>query len=429
MSFCYRSLLVRNALALVALVLVSQAFALTAYLFFVQRPRIDAAALLTASQIATVTRLLAALSETEREQQLLAINGVEQNAVPMVVNESTFPANAVARRFIAQLSYELGSKDQILIGRDEGRRIWVRLNVADSHYWMLLAGAPNTIPSLSWTLICLILSVATFPALFAFLIHRPVERFLLRLAHLAGLIERGNWPETMYIKGPRELEMVAGAFNRMASTLQELETTRAEMLAGISHDIRTPLTKLRMVVSAPESVEYPLESAERFIDEIDLIVQQFIDFARGWGSEAATTGDLNGLIERLAQDYAGLGYSFDLSLDALPRFPFRPTGMQRLLTNLLTNAAVYGRVGLAVKTRVANGFVIVEVDDKGSGVPEALLPLLKQPFRRGPQSEQRGGTGLGLAIADRIAGQHGGTLKPMPNTPHGLRAKVSLPIV
>lgn len=424
----YRSLLVRNVLALIVLVLTSQVFAGTVYLFFVQRPRIDEAASLIASQIRTVSRLLATLPPAVREQQLLAINGIAQSEVPPASATDALPPGLAARYFVARLSYELGPGEQIRFEHSGARRVWVRLRVDNVHYWMLLAGAPHAIPSLPWTLICLLLGIATVPPLVGFLIHRPVERLLMRLSRAADTIEHGAWPEAVPVEGAHELAMVADAFNRMASSLQELETTRAQMLAGISHDIRTPLTKLRMVLAAPESVEAPVESAERFVEEIDMIVQQFIDFARGWDSESAKLGDLNALIERLAADYVGLEYVFELSLGALPEFHFRPTGMQRLLMNLMQNAAVHGRVGLAVRTRMADGYVTIDVEDRGPGVPAALLPLMKQPFRRGPQSDPRSGSGLGLAIAERIAKQHDSALDLLPNKPRGLVARVRLPL-
>jgi two-component system osmolarity sensor histidine kinase EnvZ len=213
----------------------------------------------------------------------------------------------------------------------------------------------------------------------------------------------------------------------MASTLQGLEATRAEMLAGISHDIRTPLTKLRMAISAPESFDSPVTCAERFIEEIDAIVQQFIDFARGWDGEPSTPGDLNALIEQLAADYAGLGHRFELSLAALPPIAFRPVGMQRLLMNLMHNAVVHGRIGLAVRTGMARGIVTITIEDQGPGVPDEVLSMLKQPFRRGTDADQKSGTGLGLAIADRIAQQHDGTLDLSRNTPHGLKIDMQFP--
>ncbi|WP_042269916.1 ATP-binding protein [Paraburkholderia heleia] len=427
MSGWLRSIFVRNALALIVLVLVSQAFAFGVYLFFIQRPRVDDAAALTAVQIRTLTRLLSALPEDEREAQLKAINGVSQSEVPSADEGSETSINPLASYFASRLSAELGRDEQVRWEHDDERRVWARLHVHDQYYWIRVSGGPTASRYLPWTLICLLLGIATFPALGAFLIHRPVERLLRRLVRGADTIEQGAWPEAVPVEGPRELAVVADSFNRMAATLLDLEVTRAEMLAGISHDIRTPLTKLRMALFAPEAFEAPLASAERFFDQIEVIVQQFIDLARGWSTEPAKPGDLNGLIEQLAADYAGLGYSFTLSLDALPPVPFRPVGMQRLLMNLMQNAAAHGRVGLAIATSATNDAVTIDVKDRGPGVPDVMLPLIRRPFRRGAQNDQYGGTGLGLAIADRIAKQHDGSLDLFRNVPTGLVARVRLP--
>jgi two-component system osmolarity sensor histidine kinase EnvZ len=231
------------------------------------------------------------------------------------------------------------------------------------------------------------------------------------------------------LEGPTELRTVAGAFNDMLTSLKDMEETRAEMLAGISHDIRTPLTKLHMAVAAPESFEAPGASAQRFVAEIDAIVQQFIDFARGWDSEPAVPGDLNGLIAQLAADYMGLGHSFELALAPLGTVRFRPVSMQRMLMNVMHNAVIYGRVGLRVRSRIETGFVILTVEDAGPGVPEAMLLVLTQPFRRGDQAHHKTGTGLGLAIAERIARQHGGRLELASRAGGGLAVTMYLPLV
>jgi two-component system osmolarity sensor histidine kinase EnvZ len=423
-----RSLFARNVCLLIAFALVSQISMFTVYLRFIQNPRIDDAAALVASQIWILKRLLSALPADERNRVLLEMNGGAPHLVPPPQAQARLPPDYLVRRFIVRLSSELSPQERILWEREGEHRIWVRLRVAGSGYWVKLRGTSAVNDPLPWALVCVLLSVTTLPALGAYLIHRPVERTLRRLARAAGSIERGAWPEVVPVSGPRELATVAEAFNRMTSALEELEATRAEMLAGISHDIRTPLTKLRMAIFAPESFEAPVASAERFVEEIDSIVQQFIDFARGWDTEASAHGDLNALIERLAADYAGLGHPFELSLAELPPIAFRPVGMQRLLMNLMQNAVVHRQVGLTVHTEMDAAIVTITVEDQGPGVPDAILPVLKQPFRCGPQTDRKGGSGLGLAIADHIVHQHGGTLDLIPNTVRGLKVVVRLPV-
>ena len=141
----------------------------------------------------------------------------------------------------------------------------------------------------------------------------------------------------------------------------------------------------------------------------------------------AAPSDLNALVEQLAGDYAGLGHPFELMLEPLPPISFRPVSIQRVLMNLMQNAVIYGRIGLRVRTWTDAGFAVVSVEDGGPGVAPALLPLMKQPFRRGSHVNQKGGTGLGLAIADRIARQHGGRLDLRLRHEGGMAVDLRLP--
>ncbi|WP_245983091.1 ATP-binding protein [Trinickia fusca] len=420
------SLLERNLLLLILVVVASQLTTFMVFFVFMQQPRIDEAASLIASQTATVERLLTALHEPERGRAVAAMNGGGL-ATPMT-DSHELPRTLMARRFLISLRERLPSGTQVRWEDGEQRRIWLRLEIDGTHYWIVLSAPPTIGRLLPWSIVCMLLAFGMFPALGAWLIQRDTSIPLQRLVRAAATVERGAWPDAVPADGPTELATVADAFNRMVASLAEMDATRAEMLAGISHDIRTPLTKLRMAIAAPEAFDAPAASAERFVAEIDAIVEQFIDFARGWDSEQSTPGDLNALIEQLAADYAGLGHTFELSLEPLPEIAFRPVGMLRLLMNLMHNATVYGRVGLAVRTHREPGFVVVGVEDAGPGVPEAMLTLLKRPFRRVEQEGRPRGTGLGLAIAERIARQHGGRLDLALRSGGGLSATVRLPV-
>jgi two-component system osmolarity sensor histidine kinase EnvZ len=422
-----RSLLGRNVLLLIALVVASQLCAAAIYVVLVQRPRIDEAASMVAAQIRLAERLLPAVPEAERRRALIQDADVPASAIGVSQLPRRSLGSYVMRRFLARLASELPPDIQLRWEGGERHRIWVRLRVGDHYYWVASQVAATVDVLAPWNIVYLLLSATLLPALGAYLIDRRIAGPLQRLAAAAASVERGVWPPAVPLAGPIELSTVTEAFNRMVVALAEGEATRAEMLAGISHDIRTPLTKLRMALAAPEAFDAPIASAERFVEQIDLIVQQFIDFARGGDSEAAVPGNLTALIEQLSADYAGLGHPFKLELEPLPVFAFRPVAMQRLLMNLMHNAVLHAGVGLAVRTRTEGHCVVVAIEDRGPGVAAALLPLLKQPFRRGAQPNQQGGTGLGLAIAERIARQHGGSLE-LRAAPHGgLIAEVRLP--
>jgi two-component system osmolarity sensor histidine kinase EnvZ len=423
-----RSLLGRNVMLLITLVLASQVCAFLVFLMFIQKPRVDNAASLVASQIVLVDRLLSAIPQAQRQNTLVKMKGVSDADMASLPIHWQHPNGYIMRRFISRLVAQLPPGVEVR-WEEEGpeQRFWVRLRAADTYYWIVLPAVPSEGHLDTWTVISLLFILAAFPILGAYLIHRRIEGPLRRLARAAASVENGAWPEPVPVEGPLELATVAVAFNRMMAALAETEATRAEMLAGISHDIRTPLTKLRMAIAVPEAFDAPIATAGRFIEEIDLIVQQFIDFARGGDSEVAVPGDLNALIEQLAGDYAGLGHPFELMLEPLPSISFRPVSIQRVLMNLMQNAVIYGRVGLRVRTWTDAGFAVVSVEDGGPGVAPALLPLMKQPFRRGSHVNQKGGTGLGLAIAERIARQHGGRLDLRLRHDGGMAVDLRLP--
>jgi len=420
------SLLGRNLLLLVLIVIASQVSTFFLIVVFFQRPRIDAAASLVASQTAVVERLLAALPEPGRSSELLALNGGVTGAPP--VDRRRLPPRAyTVRRFLRSLRARLPAGTQMYLDAAGEHRIWVRLAIDGRFYWVALPTGATIGQSPSLGALGILLTLAMFPALGAWLIQRHTAVPLQRLANAAETIERGTWPDAVPVKGPTELAKVAEAFNRMVESLADMEATRAEMLAGISHDIRTPLTKLRMAIAAPESFDAPRASAERFVGEIDTIVGQFVDFARGWDDEPREPGDLNAMVEQLAADYMGLGYAFALDLAPLPPIRYRAVGMQRLVMNLMHNAAIHGRVGLAVKTYRDGDWAVLSVEDAGPGVPMELLSTIRRPFQRVETTDRAAGTGLGLAIADRIARQHDGRLDLSIRRGGGFAATVRLP--
>jgi two-component system osmolarity sensor histidine kinase EnvZ len=263
--------------------------------------------------------------------------------------------------------------------------------------------------------ILLSLGLAALAALTGYAIQLHLNRPLQELTRAAQRLSDGDTPPPLPTSGPLEIAAVSSAFNQMTHALQQAEATRALMLAGISHDIRTPLTKLRlsMAMAMPESSDSSfVVAAESYLDQIETILQQFMDYAGSGEREPAEPGDLNALIERLAGDFAGLGHEFELSLARLPLIPYRPVSMMRLLMNLMQNAIVYGGSGLAVRSWATDDAVYVAVGDRGKGLSAEELEQLKAPFQRGRNARAHsGGTGLGLAIVERIARLHGGRVE------------------
>jgi two-component system osmolarity sensor histidine kinase EnvZ len=164
------------------------------------------------------------------------------------------------------------------------------------------------------------------------------------------------------------------------------------------------------------------------IEEMDAIINQFLDFARDVSGEAARPADINSIVATVADHYARLNHPVKLYLATVPEFPLRPMGMRRLITNLVDNALRYGD-NVEVETRLEGARVLIEVKDRGPGIPSADLERVKQPFMRLDPSRTGGsGAGLGLAIADRVVRLHGGTFDLLAREGGGLVARVSLPL-
>jgi two-component system, OmpR family, osmolarity sensor histidine kinase EnvZ len=431
-----RSLLARNIALLVALVALTQACSFTVLLHFVQRPRIDRAAIIFSEYVKTLDSVLAAMPPGEGRAAAARLGG--QTGPPE--NLEAEPQRSVVRLFrtwqrdvfVTALQHYLPPDMQVRWQTGDGERLWIRVRVAGEPCWIALPMTEDAQASGITTTLALSVGLALLAALTGYLIQLHINRPLKDLARAARHVSAGETPVELPTGGPTEIAEVSGAFNQMARALQQAEATRALMLAGVSHDIRTPLTKLRlaMAMAIPRGADDKfVASAESYLDHIDTILQQFMDYAGSGEREVPQPGDLNGLIGRLAADFAGLGHEFELSPGEIPVFAYRPVSLMRLLMNLMQNAIVYGHTGLAVRTWTEGDVACVAVCDRGSGIAAEELEKLKMPFSRGANARTHsGGTGLGLAIVERIARLHGGSLQFREREGGGLEALVRLPL-
>jgi two-component system, OmpR family, osmolarity sensor histidine kinase EnvZ len=431
-----RSLLARNIALLVALVALTQVCSFTVLLHFVQRPRIDRAAIIFSDYVKTLDGVLAAMPPDEGRAAAVRLGG--QTLAPDDL-EAEPPRNPVRffrtwQRdvFVRALQSHLPPDTQVRWQTGDGERLWIRVHVAGEPCWISLPMTEDAQASGITTTLALSVGLALLAALTGYLIQLHINRPLKDLARAARHVSAGEAPVALPTDGPTEIAQVSTAFNQMTQALQQAEATRALMLAGVSHDIRTPLTKLRlaMAMAIPRGADDAfVASAENYLDHIDTILQQFMDYAGSGEREVPVAGDLNALIGQLAGDFAGLGHEFELSFAEIPVFAYRPVSLMRLLMNLMQNAIVYGHTGLAVHTWTEADAACVAVCDRGNGIAAEELEKLKAPFSRGTNARSHsGGTGLGLAIVERIARLHGGSLQFRAREGGGLEALVTLPL-
>jgi two-component system osmolarity sensor histidine kinase EnvZ len=268
-----------------------------------------------------------------------------------------------------------------------------------------------------------------------------VNRPLAALTRAAARLGSGESPDPLPEKGPAEIRAVNRSFNRMVADLAKLEQDRAVLLAGISHDLRTPLTRLRLEV---EMNDLPGETREAMIDDLeqmDAIVGQFLAYARPASTAAREPLDIGDLVRDAVQAArVDADATVTVVLDLAPGLQVlgHRTELQRALANLLTNALRYGRdaegrLALQVNAWRDEGEVVVRVADRGPGVPADDMPRLLRPFERGNAARTEGsGAGLGLSIVQRIAAAHGGSFalsSTSESPPFGLSGEIRLPAV
>jgi signal transduction histidine kinase len=260
-----------------------------------------------------------------------------------------------------------------------------------------------------------------------YLAARNITRPLSELASAADSVGRDARPRQLRERGARELRDAAHAFNTMQDRLHRYLDSRTRVLAAMSHDLKTPLTRLRLQVET--LVEPELQARiGRELDEMESMVHEALALFRGLDDgETALPVDVNALLATLRDEFSGMGATVTLSGTAREQYDGKPQALKRCLTNLVANAVKFGgRADIVVSDGAE---LTIAVRDHGPGIPEAELERVFEPFYRLESSRNRdsGGTGLGLSIARDVAQAHGGSLT-LHNLPAGgLEARLTLP--
>ncbi|VWC64665.1 two-component system sensor histidine kinase [Burkholderia aenigmatica] len=227
--------------------------------------------------------------------------------------------------------------------------------------------------------------------------------------------------------GPVEARQAASVFNTMQASLRRQMSERNRFLAAVSHDLRTPLTRMTLRLRSAQDVELS-DRLRDDIDEMTQLLEATLSFLRNEEVvEAFSPVDINALVDAIAEDAAELGQKVTISGE-VPPISAQPLGLKRCLTNLVANAIRYGE-DAHIRLIDTPSCVRIQVVDHGPGIPELQLERALEPFYRVESSRNRntGGTGLGLAIANDVVKRHGGELVLRNGTEGGLVAQVTLP--
>jgi signal transduction histidine kinase len=242
---------------------------------------------------------------------------------------------------------------------------------------------------------------------------------------LAQNLEQPPLPEN----GPAEIAQAARAFNAMQRDIKRYLETRAQALAGVSHDLRLPITRLRLRLEKIEEGELR-NKMENDLTEMDQMIGSTLEFLRaGSSAEKASRLDLNALVESVTEDMITVGATIRQHGSVAQPMLVRPQALRRCLTNLLENARRYGGGDVDISLQEKEGRVEIRVDDRGPGIPKDDLERVFEPFVRieSSRAKQTGGSGLGLAIARAIARAHSGDVRLEPREGGGISAILTLP--
>ena len=429
-----RTLLARTFLLLALLVLLSTVGWLSLFRYIDAEPRARETAQLAASAVNLIRASLFAAAPEKRfglYTEFSTREGIRLLPAEPEDAIEPLPEGRFFRLLEQELANRLGPHTRMAAKVDGVAGFWVsfRLDEHDEEeYWLILPRdrAARSFASqwLAWGLLAVTLAL-----LVAGWIASRISRPLKALARSAEAVGRGHVPEALPEDGPEELARLAAAFNRMATDLQRHEKDRSEVLAGISHDLRTPLTRLRLEAEMSISDAAAQQAVVADIEQMEAVISQFMDYARNEAGETAVTTDLAALLANVASRQLQIGRQLTTALQPLPQIQLRANAITRAVSNLLDNAAKYAGGEIKLTAAAVDQEIWLEISDRGPGLPAAQVERLKRPFTRLETARTNAtGTGLGLAIVERIARLHDGRLELLANPGGGLLARLVLPI-
>lgn len=454
MSWLPRSLFHRNLLLIVLLIVLSQIGNALIYRELVMKPRLRHTAQATARNLEAAGRGLRALPEAQRAAFVAQFNAQQASALrvvptasasmPSLLEQATSSRHGLKpleRDFVELVSQQLALQGgQLRWQRDPTGAVALSVDVNGDGHWLTM---PGTVPTRQYSGSWLLASAsgALLALLGAWLIQRRINQPLQALVRAAQALARGERPEALPEDGPTEIATLAHGFNDMAAGLARNEDERMLMLAGLSHDLRTPLAKMRLateMLQGQGDTEL-LDSLNRNVANLDELLTQFLDFARtassaSWHQEAPVQTDLDALVREVLAQCPRSSNDLDAPPDVsfepghVPPLTLHPQAIRRMLLNLVVNAQRHGEAPIVVATGHDKEGVWLEVRDRGPGIPPDRVDALKAPFARGTASRSgTPGAGLGLAIVSRVAQAHGARFDLLPRLDGGLAARVHWP--
>lgn len=415
----------RTMTLVAGVLLVNLAFTYLLLFLYVIQPGVAQLSTLVARHI-TVAQLIDAEGTEGGKALYRQISGVESfsvaDAEQLGVNEARnyqFLTNMFVEVLAIPAEMRLGNQDRVYVwARTEAHPNWFRIPLAQLDDGRIK-------PLLTFLFFVIFLSVLS-----AAWYTRSLNKPLRKLKDAAEDMGRGIFAPPLTERGTTELVSVTRAFNRMTKSISQIETDRALLLAGISHDLRTPLTRIRLAVEMMDPSSPLVDGIIKDIEDMNAILAQFADFARAEERAGFAFVNISDLITEVVSSEQYLNPDWiQLQLAEVPDCELQPLAIKRVIANLITNARRYGGEPIIISNGVSEDleFIWFTVRDHGKGIPESEIEEMFQPFTRGNKARSEEGSGLGLAIVKRFIQMHRGDLMVANALGGGLEITVRLP--
>ncbi len=379
--------------------------------------------------VALTLRAYWAADESERDKIAEAAGLIRVNGNSVPEGEQHWPYSEIYQR---QMQAELGEDTEVRLRVHAPPALWVRApSLGDD--WLKVPLYPHPLRGQKiWNVLGWFLAIGLLSTASAWIFVRQLNQPLKRLVFAARQLGQGRSVRLPISDTPSEMTEVYRAFNQMAEDVEQAGRERELMLAGVSHDLRTPLTRLRLSLSLMANDSDLTDDMVRDIEDMDAILDQFLAFIRDGRDEPVEEVDLSDLVREVVAPFNQPEEQVRLCLEPIPPFPLRRVSMKRLLNNLIGNALHHAGQGVEVAAYVSGDtsapYVVLSVLDRGAGIDPGELEAIFNPFIRGDRARSGKGTGLGLAIVKRIAAQHGGNVELRNRSGGGIEARVRLPL-
>lgn len=428
-----KSLRARNIALLVLVVLASQILSFVLVWVLAVRPQAERVGAIMARNVAAISMTMDALDQPRRLELISKVNrGGAVRILPGTAqppDERGFPT-PIERIFIRAFAHEMRANDVVVWQGGQTGQMWARVPMGGTTWWVSYERPKGWSPS--GAIFSSFMIAVTMALIGGVLLQRRIAQPLRLLARAADAMRADTVPPPLPTDGPDEIASVARSFNAMAARLSAQEADRTMMVAGLSHDLRTPLAKLRLAKAMMPEGDAEIEATfARQLDQIERMLGQFLDFARGVDGEAVAMVEVDAAIARVVValecgEKIRLGENVGENVGA--QIAVRPLAFERVMANLIGNALTHGAPPVDIIWVASAHDVRISVGDHGPGAPAAMLGDLKRPFTRGDGARaSNGSVGLGLAIVDKFAAAHGGTLSYANSPGGGFSVSLSLP--